>query len=713
MSKLTDPHGTALLEIGTEELPPRFFYDAIEQLQKLAAQKLNEHRLQFDKLDAYGTPRRLVLGISGLPPHQPDNEKETRGPAQASAYDAQGKPTPALSGFLKNQNIPLNSVKIKEFSGKPYVVAIIQEKGKPTAEILSTLFSGLIGQLNFPKSMRWNSSFAFGRPIRWIVSLFEKNVVMFEVSGVKAGNQSYGHRFLSKKTIAIVHPDQYQDELKKGYVIADHRIRKELIRHRLESLAGSKSAKVHEMEPLLDEVNLLVEYPTPFLGSFEERFLTLPQEVLVTVMQHHQRYFPLINPDGKLLNCFIGVRNGNEEGLDEVRFGNEQVIRARFKDAEYFFALDQKTKLADRQKMLSRLVFQKNLGTMAQKVDRLKPLAGELLKERSLAGQTNKEDLDLVIQLCKCDLAAQMVFEFPELQGVIGKEYAKREGYSGMISQAILDHYLPRFPGDRFPETEPGAWVGIADRIDTLVGSFTLKLKPSGSSDPLGLRRAASTLLQLLFYKKMDLKLKLIFQKSLELYLSQFPHLDKQGEPLTELSEFLVERNETLWKNLGIRYDLIRTFAPLVLEKPYSALERARFLEKFRAGEKEKFSQAITAWSRVFNILNSKEALPIVKELTSENKYSPELPGTGSEEKNLFASLTKSEKEVTGKLTEGQPEKAWQVLSELQGSINLFFDKVLVMAPEKDVRKNRLILLLHLRNLMIESFGDLTQIVLD
>jgi len=709
---MSKAHETALLEIGTEELPSRFFYEGIEQLKALAEKKLTASRLTFGGINVYGTPRRMALEVRELVSRQPDIEKEVRGPAQASAYDKEGKPTPALSGFLKSQNVSLDSVAIKEFSGKPYVVVKVEEKGKPTSELLARLLPEMIRELTFPKSMKWNGDFAFGRPIRWLLALFGDTVVPFELAGLKSDRFTFGHRFLSTGEISIGNPSEYQEKLKKAFVIADHPTRQKLIREEARSLAGEQRASIYPVSASFEEeVTMLVEYPTPFVGKFEERFLALPKDVLVTVMEHHQRYFPLVKSDGKLLNAFVAVRNGDTEGLDEVRFGNEQVIRARFKDAEYFFQTDRKTKLRDRLSTLEKLVFQKNLGTIRQKVERIKILSQEIATACNL--KVSAQELTEVAELCKCDLATQMVFEFPELQGVMGKEYAKLENYSESTCQAILDHYLPRFQGDTLPQTDVGTVFALADRIDMLVGCFGLGLKPTGSSDPLGLRRAATTLLQILLEKNLEFNLEKLFALGFTQYQNQ--ELLKGSEvskTILELSQFLAERSETLWKAAGIRYDFIRVFQNLALQKPASVFKRAQFLDSFRSKNKEAFIAFVTAWIRVFNILKSKEAANLAKEFTLSQKLDL-AKLKDPEERTLAECYEKFQSQVGEALSKNQFEAAWKILSEFESPINAFFDKVLVMAPEPDLRKARIHLLWNLQHLMLDDFGDLTQIVLD
>lgn len=740
--------GTALLEIGTEELPPQFFFDACEQLEQLLKKKLGEKRLVCGKISVTGTPRRLTAQIDELNSRQPDQTKEVKGPSKSAAYDASGNPTGALLGFAKSQGISVDTVKIKDFEGKPYAFALIHEKGESTLILLNKIFPEVIQSLSFPKAMRWDGKFTFGRPVRWITALFENEIISFKIENLESGRATYGHRFLSKGPVEIKHPSEYEKKLKSAFVIPETEARKRLIQTQIKNLADTKSAQIYPSNHLMEEVNLLVEYPTAFVGNFDQQFLSLPEEVLVTVMQHHQRYFPLISQKKKLLPHFIGVRNGDSEGIDEVIKGNEQVLKARFKDAQYFFENDKKRKLRDRQKDLSKLVFQKNLGTLEQKIERLKNLS-IFLKERilreknSLSSTEDLKCLDDIVSLCKCDLTTQMVFEFTELQGVMGKEYAQLEGYPETVCQGILDHYLPRFQGDSFPKTLPGAVIGITDRIDTLTGSFGLKLAPKGSSDPLGLRRSAATMLQILIEKKLDIDLEKLIEEAEAQYKEQQIKLDLN---LSELEIFILERCETVWKTEGIRYDLFRTFkeavAPadhllelgvrasysspcLLLKKPFQSFRRAKFLENLREKEKTKFVEFILAWVRIFNILKSKEAQGIIQSHTTDKQLgsaSESQAGASGivleqfnapEEKTLYDRIKKLEPEITAARGVNDIQKTYELLSSFQSPINLFFDKILVMDPDETLRKNRILLLKNLRDLMQESFGEITQIVMD
>lgn len=703
----------ALLEIGTEELPARFAIDAVEQLKSLTEEKLKERRLAFASLETYGTPRRLTLKISGLEKEQPTLEKEVRGPSKAVAYDADGKPTQALLGFLKSQNATPNSVQIRDSAGKPYVFVNVVQKGKESIHVLAELLPEIIGKLSFPKQMRWNGEFAFGRAIRWILAMFEDKIIPFEIAALKSDTQTYGHRFLAPKPVRMAHVNDYQTQLEKAFVIVDPNLRMKKIKSQVEVLAREKSARAVGLDSLLPEVTWLVEYPTAFLGAFEARFLALPQEVLVTVMRHHQRYFPLLDEKSVLLPYFVAIRNGNDEGLNEVRGGNEQVLRARFKDAEYFFETDKKIKLLDRFEKLEKLVFQKNLGTISLKVQRLQELTQFLLAESGLEKSIPMKDLELVVKLCKCDLTTQMVFELPELQGQMGKEYATLEGYPKEIAEAIADHYLPRFQGDHFPITALGALLGIADRMDTLVGCFGLKAAPSGSSDPLGLRRAAATLLQIISNKNLSINLERLMDKTYELYFNQSGFFQSQSttdltkdDLLSPLRSFILERNEGLWKSEGIKYDMIRALSPIILKNPAQALKTAQFLENERAKQKEKFDSCVTAWVRVFNILKSKEA----KALNTDIHEKPQSHiFKEAEEKTLWNSFEAIEPKLQN--ATGDIEKKWKLLSQFEAPIHQFFEKILVMAPEENLRNARLQLLFHVQGLMRQSFGDISQLV--
>ncbi|MHB8918801.1 MAG: glycine--tRNA ligase subunit beta, partial [Desulfocucumaceae bacterium] len=480
-----------LLEIGTEEMPARFVGPALQQLKELAGNQLREKRIQFEQVRAVGTPRRLAVYTTGLAESQQPLVKEVKGPALKVAYNSSGEPTPAVLGFARSQRVDMASLVVKPVGPVEYVFARKSEQGRPTAEVLAQICPELIAGLHFPKPMRWGDlEFRFARPIRWILALYGNAVVRFSLAGLEAGRTTLGHRFLSRGPLTLNDARDYFGEMKKAFVVVDPEERKQLIRSQVEAAAKSEGGRVEEDEELLDEVTNLVEYPTAFVGSYDQAFLRLPKEVPVTVMREHQRYFPVTGSDGGLLPRFIGVRNGITEHIDTVRAGNEKVLRARLADGAFFWDEDLKVPLADRAGSLKKVIWQESLGTVYDKVERVTGLA-LFIGEKLGAGNDLLGIIKRAAAICKADLVTNMVYEFPELQGVMGREYALRSGEIRDVAQAIFEHYLPRFAGDILPSTQGGRVLSLADKMDTLAGCFAVGIQPTGSQDPYALRRQA------------------------------------------------------------------------------------------------------------------------------------------------------------------------------------------------------------------------------
>jgi len=489
---------TLLLEIGTEEMPARFMLPALEQLRDLVAKTLTELRLQHGQIRTMGTPRRLVAIVSEVAETQTPIVREIRGPAKHIAFDPQGNPTKAAEGFARSQGVSVQDLIVKATEKGEFVFAVKREEGQPALEVLSEALPQIIRSLSFPKTMRWEGKRArFGRPIRWIVALLGEDVIPFEIAGVRSDRVTYGRRFTGGqsigKRITLQNADDYEKALEDAHVIVDHERRRELVKLQVQEAAQSVGGVAVMPDELVDEVTFLVEEPVALVGHFDERYLELPSEVLVTVMQHHQRYFPVLRKDdqSKLLPHFVFVSNGMPKEPDLVRQGNERVVTARFEDARFYFAEDRKHRLDEFAQKLSDIVFIEDLGTMADKVERLKRLATNLYGSLS-------PTLLRAAELCKADLATRLVNEFTELQGVIGRVYASLDGEPTEIAEAIEDHYKPLPPDFEMPRNEIGFWLAVADRIDTLCACFDRNLIPTGSHDPFGLRRAATTLLMLL-----------------------------------------------------------------------------------------------------------------------------------------------------------------------------------------------------------------------
>ncbi len=549
----TDSLSTCLLEIGVEELPARDLTAALEQLGELAPRLLEEARLEHGAIKLYGTPRRLAIVVHDLAPRQRALEQVIKGPPARVAFDAAGKPTKAAEGFARGQKVLVESLQVRPMDGGEYVVAVRREEGKPAIEVLASLLPELIAAIKFDKSMRWNhTNVSFSRPLRWFVALLGQEIVPFEYAGLTSGRLTRGPRAAGSPDLEIPEADAYVDLLKSHGVILDVNERRAEIKRQIEQLAASVHGVVPDDPALLDEVTNLVEQPTALLGNFEPEYLAVPADVLITVMKKHQRYFPVLQPSTfHLLPYFIAVRNGPADNLDIVRHGNEGVLRARFADAAYFVKHDQQKKLEDYLPRLGTLTFQVKLGSMLDKVHRLEQLTPRLAAMLSLS-ESEMQVAARAAHLCKADLATQMVVEITSLQGVMGREYALRQGEPPEVAQAIFEHYLPRYAGDRLPDSRPGLAVGLADRLDSLVGLFAVGLIPTGSADPFALRRAALGIVQVLVEKRLSLSLRELLQAA-----AQVQPMPVDEPVIAQAHQFIIERLRVLLGEQGWKYDLV------------------------------------------------------------------------------------------------------------------------------------------------------------
>ncbi|MEG2343940.1 MAG: glycine--tRNA ligase subunit beta, partial [Acidaminococcaceae bacterium] len=475
-----------LFEIGTEEIPAKFMPEILKQLQTLAENKLTEARIPFTAVTVCGTPRRMTFIAEGVALMQADTMVESKGPAVKIAYGADGTPSKALQGFARGQGVDLEAIEVRG----DYVFAVKHLAGQKVMELLPDLLLDLLQTLTFPKTMRWaDYDFRFVRPIRWLVALLGDQIIPVEITGVKAGNKTLGHRFLSQGELVIPCAADYEKILREHFVLVNPDERRTLIREQVSTLAQSEGGLAEIDEELLEEVTYLVEYPTALCGHFDEKFLSLPKEAVITPMREHQRYFPVFSPTGQLLAKFITVRNGGPHALAVVAHGNERVLRARLSDAEFFFNEDCKQTLENRLEKLKTVVFQDGLGNVYEKSQRLSSLA--VVLRNSIGIKFDDEILKRTALLAKTDLVTGMVCEFTELQGVMGREYALRDGEKPEVAQGIFEHYLPRFAGDVLPSSTQGRCVSIADKLDNIAATFSRGLIPTGSQDPYALRRQA------------------------------------------------------------------------------------------------------------------------------------------------------------------------------------------------------------------------------
>ena len=687
-----------LFEIGIEEIPARFMEPALKQLRELAADGLQQAGLEYADMQVYGTPRRIALLVKDLAEMQPDSQQESKGPALKAAFDAAGQPTKALLGFCRGQGIEPDTVLQKEIKGVQYVYAVKHIQGRPTAELLPAMLEEIVHKLYFPKPMRWgNNEMRFARPIRWLVLLFGQEVLPLEIAGVKAGRVTRGHRFLGNGQAEIKEPAAYLLTLKNEYVVADQKVRREKIWAQIQAVAKVAGGQVKPDEDLLSELVYILEYPTALLGSFDAKYLEIPEELVVTPMREHQRYFPVYDAAGqKLLPHFITVRNGNSEHLDIVQAGNEKVLAARLADAEFFWHEDCSHPLADNLPRLAHIVFHEKLGTLDAKVQRIKTLAGHIAT-KLVFSDDDRRDTERAAELLKCDLVSNAVYEFTELQGIMGEYYAQHDGETPQVAAAIREHYLPRFAGDALPQTKAGIALALADRLDSLVGFFAQGMIPTGSQDPYALRRAAIGVMQILLQNKLGLNLLWLCQKAYALYEGITLERDEPAT-LEALARFFEQRLEHILAEEGVAYDVVNAVSGLPLFCPLYNYQKAHALADFR-GDGE-FAQLMAAYGRAANLLkNAQPAAEVQEQLLEEQA-----------ERELFAALSAASSKVKSALALRDYLAALRVLASVRPQLDAFFEAVMVMAESEALRGNRLALLQKLVAMTAE-LGDLSALV--
>ena len=679
-----------LLEIGTEEVPAHVMPGVLAQLKERAEKAFQENRIAFASVRTLGTPRRMALLVKDLAEKQADVTSENRGPSVKIAFDADGKPTKAAQGFARGQHVAPEDLVEKD----GYVYAVVHETGKETTELLKTLLPELICALSFPNNMRWGSlEFKFIRPIRWLVALFDSEVIPFEVANVTSGRGSRGHRFLSQGDFSIAKADDYEKDCEAQYIIVDPEKRKTMIRAQIEAVAKENGGRAEITDDLLEEVLYLVEYPTALCGRFEEKYLQLPPEAVITPMRDHQRYFPVKDDAGKLLPLFITVRNGGKEYLETVQHGNERVLRARLADAQFFFDEDRKKSLEEHRDKLKTVVFQQGLGTMYEKTERLAQLADFIADEIGADEKAHKHARCAAL-LSKADLVTGMVTEFTELQGIMGREYAKLDGECEKVAIAIDEHYMPRFAGDAQPQTTAGRIVSTADKIDTIVGTFHLGKIPTGSQDPFALRRQALGLVHMMIEAKYHLSISRLVAKAMDLY--GITETEERAKMQADVAEFLRLRLRNVLEVEQIRYDAVDAVLGDV-DDIYNVLLRARAVTAF-TGQKDA-ARSMQAFVRVANIARKNAAETIYPERFHM-----------AEEKALYQAYTSTKSAVESLVSGEDFEGAIDALTELVAPIDAFFDNVMVMDKDETIRENRLALLRSV-DAVIRDVADFTKIV--
>jgi len=665
-----------VFEIGTEEIPSGYMTPALRDLEAEACRLFQEERITFSGVRTLGTPRRLALYVERLEETQSDRVREVVGPAKAVAYDQEGHPTKAALGFARAQGLPVENLQVRALDRGEYVVAAIEERGAHLDELLPILLPRLVASLSFPKFMRWGQgSFRFVRPIRWLLALYGGRMIPFEIDGVKSGNKTYGHRFLSRGQIRVRSFQDYMEKLEERHVIVDQSRRRDLVVKLAEEAAAKVGGKPVLDDDLVEGVTHLVEYPNVVCGGFELEYLSLPRDVIMTPMRKHQRYFPVVDHAGQLLPHFVAISNMKAKEMDVIRVGNERVLRARLKDADFFFKEDRKIPLPERVPKLRGIIFQDRLGTLFDKVERLQELVIYVAEK---VAPKLVHDARRAAQLCKADLATTMVKEFPNLQGVMGREYARLSGEAPVVAQAIEEHYLPRFSGDRLPESMVGAIVGLADRIDSICGCFGIGLIPSGSEDPYALRRLGQGTVQILLSTGIDLRLSEPIVKSLELFGDRLTRPKERAAQ--EVMEFLAARLHLILTERGIPGDLVDAVLSVDAERVPGAGKRAEALAAFR--QEPDFGELAVAFKRVINILPRGFSKPV-----DPNRF------VTSAERALHGEAANLRADTEHLVRAGDYFRALQRIAAIRPIVDMFFEEVLVMADDRDLQENRLAIL--------------------
>lgn len=675
-----------LFEIGAEEIPAGFMPNILSQLKTLAETKLNDAHLPFESIATYGTPRRLALIVKGLADASAEISERHKGPSASIAYDADGNATKAAIGFARGKGLDVADLVVED----GYIYAETKTAGVPAKDIVTDMLPQLITGLNFPKSMHWgNLDAKFVRPVRWLVALLDEEVIPVEFATVKSGNVTRGHRFLGADEITIKNAASYVDTLKENFVMVDQDARRELISKQLHDIADSKNASIVWDDDLLEEINYLVEWPTALCGGFEESYLALPDAAIITPMKDHQRYFPLVGQDGKLLPMFLTVRNGSDHSIEIVQAGNERVLRARLDDAKFFFNEDRKKPLIDRQDGLTKIVFQEGLGNLADKTERLLKL-GRVFGEECGLHEDAAVVLERATELAKTDLTTGMVTEFTELQGVMGKEYALLDGESEEVAEAIFEQYLPRFAGDVLPQTEAGKVLSIIDKVDNIVATFSRGLIPTGSQDPYALRRQTIGILNILLGSEWNISLRPIFKASMELLNVA---ADKQEELLGQVEEFFTLRLKNIFLDREVPHHVIDL---LLSNKELSVADAEGLVNALLANRIDENVELVQSYTRMYNLVKDVEYTGVNSDLLKEDA-----------EKALFEAASKASEASLAAWEANDYTAVVAVPATLVPAINKFFEDVMVMDKDEAIKANRL-QLVRLAYSVMAIIGDIS-----
>lgn len=674
-----------LIEIGTEELPPKALPTLSEAFTDGIVNGLKEARIHTGEVTSFASPRRLAVLIHEVDTQQPDQKIERKGPAVKAAFDTDGNPTKAIQGFARSCGVEVDELSQQETDKGAWFVFEKEEKGKQTTDLLEAIVANSLQKLPTPKRMRWgDKTTEFVRPVHWLVSLLGNDVIDMEIMGLTAGRETRGHRFHQQGAISIDSPDRYEAQLKDGYVIANFSKRRDLVSKGAEQAANKLGGKVIIDPSLLDEVTALVEWPVAVAGNFEKQFLNVPQECLITTMEDNQKYFAVVDSNNKLMPHFITTSNIESKDVNKVSEGNERVIRPRFADAEFFWEQDKKNPLETRIEATHKILFQKELGTLFEKTQRVTKLAG-MIAESIGADVTQAKR---AAELSKCDLMTDMVGEFPKLQGIMGRYYAIQDGETENVAYALEEQYLPRYAGDELPSHEAGKILSIADRIDTLMGIFAIGQKPTGTKDPFALRRAALAVLRIIIESELNLDLKALLNEAAK---NLSDKVDAKSK-INETFAYILERLNAYYKDQGIPTGVVDSVAKLKPSNPLDFDKRVKAVAHFR--ELPEAEALAAANKRIGNILKKNSA-------HVTDTINPEL-FTEIAESNLHSALAEQQVLIEPLFKDGKYEDALKSLVSLREPVDQFFDQVMVMDEDKKLRNNRLALLNQLSNTFLK-----------
>jgi len=689
-----------VLEIGTEEIPAQYMENALKDLNRLAKKYLEESSINHKEIKVYGTPRRLILFIFHIKDKQEDIFQKIKGPAYSIAYNKDSQPQKPALKFAQSQGVNVGDLIVEDTKKGKYIFASKSIIGQPTIDLLSQIFPKIIKGMQFPKSMSWGEkSLRFIRPIRWILALYGNKIIKFNLNGLDSENITYGHRLLAPQKIKISSTQEYFKKLEKSYVIIDPQIRENIVKTDLKQIIKEINGKKIINEKQLKEIVYLVEYPNAILGKYDKKYLELPKDVLTVVMEKHQKYFPVFKNKDELLPLFIVIINNSKKYASKIREGNENVLRARLEDAKFFYHEDQKIPLEKRVNKLKNVIFQENLGSLFDKTKRLELLC-DYISDSLQVEQKVKKDLLRSAHLCKADLVTEMVKEFPELQGIMGKEYAILSGERKEVAEAIFEHYLPRFSGGRLPLTKSGMILGIADKVDSIIGCFVMGLTPTGSQDPYGLRRQSRGKIAIILKNNLQISLKDIIWKSLSLYkesVSVELKID-ENEIVSQILYFLKQRVKNIFLEDGIRYDVID--AVLAVDSDGDVVDikhRIKAIEELY--NQPIFGKILNSSSRVLNLSKNSEETEIDRSLLKEKA-----------ELRLYHNYENNYPRIKEFISNKEYKKVFNLLGDLCEPVGEFFDQVLVMDKDEEIRKNRISLIKKIGSLF-NQVADLSKII--